>query len=120
MTGPQNPAAPRREQQLPPRPQLAGTVAALVGWVVVIVPIIAMALIIFATVTNPGSSIATVGKIALIVLGAVLLFCMISAPHLLGQAVIHRERALWKAALWTGVPTVGVLLYLAFRWLLNS
>lgn len=119
MTDPSRQPAPHREQLLPPRPQLTGTLVSLLGWVVVIIPIIAMALIIFAAVTNPDTSIATVGKIALIVLGAALLFCMIAAPHLLGQAVIHRERDMWKAALWTGIPTLAVILYLAFRWLVN-
>lgn len=118
MTYPPQPP-PAREQPLPPRSQLTGTLVAAAGWLVVVIPIIAMALIIFAAVTNPATSIATVGKIALIILGAALLFCMIATPHLLGQAAIHRERDMWRAALWTGIPTVCVILYLAVRWLAN-
>ena len=111
--------APRREQLIPPRPQLLGAMVSLAGWVVMVIPILAVSLIIFAAVVNPDTSIVTVGRIALIILGAALLFCMIAAPHLLGQAVIHRERDMWKAALWTGIPTICVIFYLAFRWLLN-
>ncbi|MGA7206723.1 MAG: hypothetical protein WBX27_19085 [Specibacter sp.] len=117
MTDPTHQKVPPRDQLLAPRSQLTGTLVAFVGWVVVIVPIISMALLIFAAVTNPNSSIVTLGKVALIFLGAALLFCMIAAPHLLGQAVIHRERGMWRAALVTGVPTVCVILYVAFRWL---
>lgn len=120
MTNSTSPKLPPREQLLPPRSQLTGTIVSFVGWVVVIVPIIAMALLIFAAVTNPNTSIVAIGKIALIFLGAVLLFCMIAAPHLLGQAVIHRERGMWRAALVTGIPTVCVILFIAFRWLGSS
>lgn len=119
MTDSANRPARKREELLPPRSQLTGTLVALLGWVLVVIPIIAMSLLIFAWFTDPATSIAAVGKIALIVLGAALLFCMIAAPHLLGQAVIHRERDMWKAALWTGIPTLAVILYLAFRWLLH-
>lgn len=107
------------EELLPPRSQLVGTIVSLVGWVVVILPIILMSVLIFSAVTNPDGGMATAGKIALMFLGAILLFCMIAAPHLLGQAVIHRERAMWRAAAVTGLPTVAVILYLTFRWLSN-
>lgn len=107
------------EELLAPRSQLVGTLVSLGGWVVVIVPMIVMALLIFAAVTNPAGGMATIGRVALIFLGAVLLFCMIAAPHLLGQAVIHRERAMWRAAAVTGIPTVAVILYVIFRWLSN-
>ncbi|MFQ4147687.1 hypothetical protein AAGW05_03160 [Arthrobacter sp. LAPM80] len=107
------------EQLRPQRSQLTGTVVSLIGWAVVILPIILMAILILATVIEPSASLATPGKLALILLGAVLLFCMIAAPHLLGQAVIHRERALWRGAIITGIPTVAVILYFIFRWLGN-
>ena len=107
------------EELLPPRSHLVGTLVSLLGWVVVILPMIVMSLLIFAAVTNPDGGMATAGKIALIVLGAVLLFCMIATPHLLGQAVIHRERAMWRAAAVTGIPTVAVIVYIIFRWLSN-
>lgn len=117
MTDHNNQPPRQPDRLLPQRSQAVGSAVTLVGWLVVIIPIIAMALLIFAAVTNPDASLATVGKIGLIVLGAVLLFCMIAAPHLLGQAVIHRERGMWRAALWTGIPTVCVILYIVFRWL---
>lgn len=107
------------EELLPPRSQLVGTLVSLLGWVVVILPIILMGVLIFSAVTNPAGGMATVGKIALMFLGAVLLLCMIAAPHLLGQAIIHRERAMWRAAAVTGIPTVAVIVYLVFRWLSN-
>lgn len=101
------------------RSQLTGTVVSLIGWVVVVLPIILMSVVIFAAVMSPDSGMAAPGKVALIFLGAALLFCMIAAPHLLGQAVIYRERAMWRAALVTGIPTVCVVLYFMFRWLSN-
>ncbi|POH60151.1 hypothetical protein [Arthrobacter glacialis] len=119
MTDASSRSSAHGEELLPPRSQLVGTLASLGGWVVVIVPMIVMALIIFSAVTNPDGGMATVGKVALIFLGAALLFCMIAAPHLLGQAVIHRERAMWRAAAITGIPTAAVVLYVVFRWLSN-
>lgn len=104
---------------LAPRSQLAGTLVSLIAWIVLIVPVVLIALIIFAGVTRPDSSVIVVGKIGLIILGVVLLFCMIAFPHLLGQAVIHRERAMYRAAIVTGIPTAGVLVYLLIRWLMN-
>ncbi|ALO67918.1 hypothetical protein AS189_17310 [Arthrobacter alpinus] len=101
------------------RSQLAGTVVALVGWAVVVVPIILMSVLIFAAVMEPSQSLAAPARVALIFAGAVLLFCMIAAPHLLGQAVRFKEKAMWRAALITGIPTVCVVLYFVFRWLSN-
>ncbi|WP_104089175.1 hypothetical protein [Arthrobacter sp. GMC3] len=120
MTEPTLPPAAKSEQLLAPRSQLVGTVAALVGWIVVIVPIIATAALVFILVMNPDTSLANIGKIGLIFLGAVLLFCMIAAPHLVGQAVIHRERAMWLAALWTGIPTVAVIIFLLVLWIRSN
>jgi len=120
MTEPTKQPAAKSDHLLAPRSQLVGTVAALVGWAVVIVPIIATAALLFVTVVNPDTSLANFGKIALIVLGAVLLFCMIAAPHFVGQAVIHRERAMWRAALWTGIPTVAVILFLVALWIRSN
>ena len=54
-----------------------------------------------------------------VALPIILMFCMIAAPHLLGQAVRFRERAMWRSALITGVPTVCVVVYFIFRWLSN-
>ncbi|WP_449372021.1 hypothetical protein [Arthrobacter psychrolactophilus] len=101
------------------RSQLKGSMVSLVAWAVVILPIILLAILVFATVLEPSASIATPGRIAIAVGGAALLFCMIAAPHLLGQAVRFRERAMWRAALVTGIPTVCVVLYFIFRWLSN-
>ncbi|MDJ0317308.1 MULTISPECIES: hypothetical protein [Arthrobacter] len=119
MTESSSHPAPHGEHLAPQRSQLAGTVVSLIGWVVVVLPIVMMSVLIFATVMDPSSGMTAPGNIALIFLGAVLLFCMIAAPHLLGQAVIYRERAMWRAALVTGLPTVCVILYLAFRWVSN-
>ena len=102
------------------RSQLSGTVASLIGWVIVIVPIVLLAVLIFAAVIDPSAGMATPGRIAIAVGGAALLFCMIAAPHLLGQAVIHRERAMWRAALITGIPAACVVIYFLFRWLSNQ
>ncbi|MFB9166531.1 hypothetical protein [Arthrobacter psychrochitiniphilus] len=101
------------------RSQLTGTLVALIGWAVVVVPIILMAVFILAAVLEPSQSMASPARLALIFGGAVLLFCMIAAPHLLGQAVRFKERAMWRAALLTGIPTVCVILYFVFRWLSN-
>lgn len=101
------------------RSQLVATLVSLAGWVVVIVPIILMALLVFATVMEPSQSLATPGRLALIFLGAVLLFCMIATPHLLGQAVRFKEKAMWRAALVTGIPTVCVILFFVYRWMAN-
>lgn len=120
MTDPSFTPDVRSEPLRPQRSQMTGTLVSLLAWIVVIVPMCGMALIIFAAVTNPSTSLATISKLVLIVLGVLLMFCMVITPHMMGQAVIYRERALWKAALWTGIPTVGVILYLVFRWLLNS
>ena len=119
MTDTSNHPAPHGEHLAPQRSHLSGTVVSLVGWLVVIVPIILMAVLIFAAVLNPSAGMAAPGRIALIFLGAALLFCMSAAPHLLGQAVIYRERAMWRAALITGIPTVAVIVYFVFRWLSN-
>ncbi len=107
------------EHLQPQRSRLTGTVVSLIGWVVVILPIIVMSVLIFATILNPDGGLAAPGKVGLMFLGALLLFCMIAAPHLLGQAVVYRERAMWRAALVTGIPTLGVIAYLIFRWLSN-
>ncbi|ALV44387.1 hypothetical protein MB46_01490 [Arthrobacter alpinus] len=101
------------------RSQLSGTVVSLIGWVVVILPIIMLAILIFAAVMDPSASMTAPGRAAIAIGGAALLFCMIAAPHLLGQAVIHRERAMWRAALITGIPAACVVLYFAFRFLGN-
>lgn len=107
------------EHLQPQRSRLTGSVVSLIGWVVVILPIIVMSALIFTAVLNPDAGLATPGKIGLMFLGAVLLFCMIAAPHLLGQAVVYRERAMWRAAAVTGIPTLCVIAYLLFRWLSN-
>ncbi|MDO5751939.1 hypothetical protein [Arthrobacter sp.] len=101
------------------RSQLTGTVVSLIGWVVVILPIVLMSVMIFASVLDPSAGMAAPARVGLMFLGAILLFCMIATPHLLGQAVIYRERAMWRAALITGIPTVAVILYFLFRWLSN-
>src|SRR4051794_32467101 len=84
-----------RHQQ---RMQLQGTLTSLGAWVVVIIPIVLLAIIIFAAVMEPSAGMSTPGRIAIAFGGAALLFCMIAAPHLLGQAVRFRERAMWRAA----------------------
>ena len=101
------------------RSPLAGTVVSLVAWVVVVLPIILMSVLIFAAVMEPSQGMAAPARVALIIAGAVLLFCMIATPHLLGQAVRFKEKAMWRAALITGIPTVCVVLYFVFRWLSN-
>lgn len=111
------PPTAKSEQLQAPRSQLTGTLASLVCWAIVIVPLIVMATLMFGLVMNPDTSLVNIGKIALIILGAVLLFCMIAAPHFVGQAVIHRERAMWLAALWTGIPTAGAIIFLLVVWI---
>lgn len=119
MTDSQSLPTSPSQQMRPQRSQLVGTVVSLIGWVVVIVPIILMSAVIFAHIMNPENGITAPKNVALIFLGAILLFCMIAAPHLLGQAVRFRERAMWRAALITALPTVCVIVYFVFRWLSN-
>lgn len=107
------------ETMLEPRPQKFGAMATLIAWVIETVPIIAISLIIFAEVVSPDSSALSLGKLVIIVLGVALLFCMIAFPQLLGNAVVHRERGLWRSALITGISTAGAILYIIFRWLAN-
>ena len=111
--------APHGEDLKPQRSQQTGTLVSLIGWTVVLLPIILMSITIFAAVVNPSAGMAAPGRLALMFLGAILLFCMIASPHLLGQAVIHRERAMWRAAVATSIPTVAVIMYFVFRWLSN-
>lgn len=103
----------------PQRSQLVGTVVSLITWLVVALPIILMSVIIFAEVMRPDRGMWDPRNIALMLIGAVLLFAMIAFPHFLGQAVRFRERAMWRAAIITGVPTVCVVFYFVFRWLSN-
>lgn len=119
MTDTSSHPAAHGEHLQPQRSQLVGTIVSLVGWVVVILPIIMMSALIFAEVMRPDRGMWDPRNIALMLIGAVLLFCMIAAPHLLGQAVRFRERAMWRAALVTGIPTVSVVLYFVFRWVAN-
>lgn len=101
------------------RSPLTGTVVSLIAWAVVALPIVLMSLFIFAAVMEPSQGMAAPARVALIFAGAALLFCMIATPHLLGQAVRFKEKAMWRAALITGIPTVCVVLYFVFRWLSN-
>lgn len=116
-----NPAASGDAQgeELPPRSQLTGTVVSLIAWAVVALPIVLLAVVVFAEVMQPDRGLADPRNLALMFGGAVLLFCMLATPHLMGQAARFRERAMWLAALATGIPTVGVVLYFIFRWLGN-
>lgn len=107
------------ERQKLERSQLIGTLVALGGWLVVTLPIILMSIFIFAAVMEPSQGMATPARLALIFAGAALLFCMLATPHLLGQAVRFKEKAMWRAALITGIPTVCVVFYFVFRWLAN-
>lgn len=107
------------ERQKQERSQLTGTLVSLAGWAVVVLPIILMSIFIFAAVMEPSQGMAAPARLALIFAGAALLFCMIATPHLLGQAVRFKEKAMWRAALFTGIPTVCVILFFAYRWLAN-
>lgn len=119
MTDTSSHPAPHGEGLQPQRSQQTGTLVSLIGWTAVLLPIILMSITIFAAVLEPSDGMAAPGRVGLMFLGAVLLFCMIASPHLLGQAVIYRERAMWRAALYTAIPTVGVIIYFLFRWLSN-
>lgn len=116
-----NPAASggMQGEELPPRSQLTGTVVSLIAWAVVALPIVLLAVVVFAEVMQPDRGLADPRNLALMFGGAVLLFCMLATPHLMGQAARFRERAMWLAALATGIPTAGVVLYFIFRWLGN-
>ncbi|MFC8302833.1 hypothetical protein ACFUCV_04015 [Specibacter sp. NPDC057265] len=91
----------------------------LVVWAVVALPIVLLALLIFAQLMQADSGLAAPRNLGLIFGGAILLLCMLATPHLMGQAARFRERAMWLAALATGVPTAGVVVYFIFRWLGN-
>lgn len=103
----------------PQRSQLVGSVVSLIMWLVVALPIVLMSILIFAEVMRPDRGMWDPRNIALMAIGAVLMFCMVAAPHLIGQAVRFRERAMWRSAIITGVPTVCVVGYFIFRWLSN-
>lgn len=120
MSDPQKTRIKQTEQLLPHRPQYAGILVSLLGWAVVAVPILTLSVLIFTIIMNPNHSLFTIGKFALGLAGTLLLFCMIAAPHLLGQAVVFRERGMWLAALVTGIPTIGAILFVVSRWLLNA
>ena len=119
MTDTSGTPASHGETLAPQRSQLVGTVVSLIAWLVVALPIILMSLTIFAEVMKPDRGMWHPRNLALMFSGAILMFCMIAAPHLLGQAVRFRERAMWRSALITGVPTVCVVVYFIFRWLSN-
>lgn len=102
-----------------PRSQLTGTLVSLAAWLVVALPIILLAVVIFAEVMAPDRGLADPRNVALMFGGAILLLCMLATPHLMGQAARFRERAMWRAALLTGIPTAGVVTYFIFRWLGN-
>lgn len=112
------PASPKQQAPLE-RSQLVGSVVALAGWVVVALPIVLMVAVIFAEIMRPDRGMWDPRNLALMLLGAVLLFCMVAFPHLLGHAVRFRERAMWRSAIITGVPTVCVVVYFVVRWLAN-
>ncbi len=98
---------------------MAGAVTTLVAWVAVILPIILMSVTIFAEIMRPDQGMWTPRNLSLMFLGAILLFCMIAFPQFLGNAVRFRERAMWRSAIITGVPTACVVVYFVFRWLAN-
>ncbi len=106
---------PRRESS-----QLTGALVSLAAWVVVALPIILLAVLVFAEVMAPDRGLADPRNLALMFGGAVLLLCMLATPHLMGQAARFRERAMWRAALLTGIPTAVVIMYFIFRWLGNA
>lgn len=101
------------------RSQLAGTITSLVGWVVVVLPIILMSLLIFAEVLRPDRGMWHPASLALMFGGALLLLCMVTFPHFVGQAVRFREKAMLRAALITGIPTAAVVLFFVVRWIAN-
>ncbi|AIY03431.1 hypothetical protein ART_3832 [Arthrobacter sp. PAMC 25486] len=119
MTDTSGPPASHGAALAPQRSQLVGTVVSLVTWLVVALPIILMSVIIFAEVMRPDRGMWDPRNIALMFVGAVLMFAMVASPHLLGQAVRFRERAMWRSAIITGVPTLCVVVYFIFRWLSN-
>lgn len=114
----QTPTSPRG-QAAQARSQLTGSIVSLIGWLVVALPIILMSVVIFAEVMRPDRGMWDLRNLALMFAGALLMFCMIAFPHLLGQAVRFRERAMWRSAIITGVPTACVVVYFVFRWLSN-
>lgn len=110
---------PKGQQVPQERSALVGSTVSLVGWLVVLVPIILMSVVIFAEVMRPDRGMWDMRNIALMFGGALLMFCMITFPHLLGQAVRFRERTMWRSAIITGIPTICVVVYFIFRWLSN-
>lgn len=119
MTDTSGSPASRSEALAPQRSALVGSVVSLVAWLVVALPIVMMSVIIFAEVMRPDRGMWDPRNIALMFIGAVLMFAMIAFPHFLGQAVRFRERAMWRSAIITGVPTVCVVIYFVFRWISN-
>lgn len=123
MTHTTRPRAPRGEAQgegpSTQSSQLTGTVVSLIAWAVVALPLILLAVLIFAEVMQPDRGLADPRNLALMFGGAVLLLCMLATPHLMGQAARFQERAMWLAALATGIPTAGVIVYFLVRWLSN-
>lgn len=119
MTDTSSQSTPHGEKLQAQGSQLAGSLAALAGWAVVFVPFLLLTLMILTAVLEPSRSIADIRNIAIMIGGALLLFCMIAAPHLLGQAVRFKERAMWRAAIITGIPAACVIVYFVFRFLSN-
>lgn len=111
--------APQDQQVPQERSQLVASVVSLIGWLVVALPIILMSVVIFAEIMRPDRGMWDPRNLLLMFVGALLMFCMIAFPHLLGQAVRFRERGMWRSAIITGVPTVCVVIYFVIRWLSN-
>ncbi len=119
MTDSPGTPAPHGEALAPQRSQFTGAVTTLVAWVAVILPIILMAVTIFAEIMRPDQGMWTARNLSLMFLGALLLLCMIAFPQFLGNAVRFREKAMWRSAIITGIPTVAVMVYFIFRWMAN-
>lgn len=69
--------------------------------------------------TGTLDSTTTATSVALGILGFVATLSMLAFPPLLSQAGRFKEKAMLRAALITGIPTVCVVLYFVFRWLNN-
>ena len=105
----------------PPRPHrsawwTAGIIA--VGWALLAYPVALLAVLSMIVMTGSLDSTVTAYGVAVGILGLLASLAMAVFPLLLGLAVKTRRRALWFAAILTGVLTVAMCAYLAVEWLI--
>ncbi|MFQ4147685.1 hypothetical protein AAGW05_03150 [Arthrobacter sp. LAPM80] len=90
----------------------------LVGWIILLYPVVLLAAISLVVMTGSLDSSVTASGVTLGILGLLATLCMAAFPPLLGFAVRLRRRSLWILALLTCAVSIAACIYLTVDWLI--